>query len=107
MWKNIVESGSPKMTILWRQFPCWIIKATNTHSECVILIDFPLQQWLHERATVLRYVYTACIAFFRTRSILFSLRQNISVVQQTKHISSRMQMNKQSDRKTDTVADYF
>ena len=28
---------------------CWIHKATNTHSEDVILITFPLQQWLYER----------------------------------------------------------
>jgi len=27
----------------------------HTHSRCVILIAFPLQQWLHERALVLRY----------------------------------------------------
>jgi hypothetical protein len=32
----------------------WIIKATNTHSEYVILIAFPPQQWLHERASILR-----------------------------------------------------
>ena len=34
---------------------CWIPKATNTHPEYVILNDFPLQQWLYERALVLRY----------------------------------------------------
>jgi hypothetical protein len=28
----------------------WIPKATNTHSQCVILIAFPLQQWFCERA---------------------------------------------------------
>jgi hypothetical protein len=28
----------------------WIPKATNTHSEYVILTAFPLQQWLQERA---------------------------------------------------------
>ena len=38
---------------------CWITKATNTHSEYVILIGFPLQQWLHERASMLRYTYSA------------------------------------------------
>jgi hypothetical protein len=27
---------------------CWIPKATDTHSEYVILIVFPMQQWLHE-----------------------------------------------------------
>ena len=30
------------------------------HSEYVILIAFPLQQWLNERASVLRYTYIAC-----------------------------------------------
>jgi hypothetical protein len=29
---------------------CWIPKATDTHSECVMLIAFPRQQWLRERA---------------------------------------------------------
>ena len=28
-----------------------------THSGCVTLIAFPLQQWLHERASLLRYTY--------------------------------------------------
>ena len=32
---------------------CEINKAKNTHSEYVILIAFPLQQCLHERASVL------------------------------------------------------
>jgi hypothetical protein len=38
---------------------CWIPKATNTHSQHVILTAFPLQQWLHERASMLRYTYIA------------------------------------------------
>jgi hypothetical protein len=33
---------------------CWITKATDTHSEYVILIAFPLQHWLSERALMLR-----------------------------------------------------
>jgi hypothetical protein len=40
---------------------CLIPKATNTHSEYVIIIAFPLQQWLRERASTLRYTYIACI----------------------------------------------
>jgi len=28
-----------------------------THSGCVILIAFPLKQWLHERASMLHYTY--------------------------------------------------
>jgi len=33
----------------------WITKATNTHSQYAILNAFPLQQWLHERTSLLRY----------------------------------------------------
>ena len=40
---------------------CWILKATETHSEYVILIVFSLQQWLHESASMLRYMYITCI----------------------------------------------
>ena len=32
-------------------------KATDTHSEYVILIAFAQQQWLRERAFILRYKY--------------------------------------------------
>jgi len=38
-------------------------KATNTHSEYVILIAFALQQWLHERTLKLRYTYIDCFVF--------------------------------------------
>jgi len=45
------------MTI-WRMRIAYCIpRATNTHSEYVIFVDFPLQQWLHERTSVLRYTY--------------------------------------------------
>jgi len=33
----------------------------HTHVGCVILIVFPLQQWLHKRACMLRYTYIACL----------------------------------------------
>jgi hypothetical protein len=32
---------------------CLIPKATNTHSECVMRIDFPLIQWLRGRASLI------------------------------------------------------
>ena len=54
MWKYIVELGRPRMTI-WRMHNAyWITKATNTRSGYVIVIAIPLQQWLQERATILR-----------------------------------------------------
>jgi len=58
MWKNILERGSPQMTIWRMRFARWITKATNIHSEYVILIASPQQHWLHGRASVLRYKYT-------------------------------------------------
>jgi hypothetical protein len=38
---------------------CCITKATDTYSQYVTLIAFPLQQWLRERASVLRGKYIA------------------------------------------------
>jgi hypothetical protein len=40
---------------------CWITKATDRHSEYVILIAFRRQQWLRERASMLRYTYIVCL----------------------------------------------
>jgi hypothetical protein len=42
---------------------CRITKATDTHSEYVIRIAFPWQQWLRERASVLRHTYTVRLVF--------------------------------------------
>ena len=60
-WKNIVEPYMSQVTIWHMRITCSILKATNTHSECVILIVFPLQRLLHERASVLRYMYITCL----------------------------------------------
>jgi hypothetical protein len=57
MWENILERGRLHLTI-WRvRIACWILKATYTHTEYAILSAFPPQQWLHERVSVLRYMY--------------------------------------------------
>ena len=42
MWKNIAETDRPQKMRM--RIACWIPKATDTHSEYVILIAFPLQQ---------------------------------------------------------------
>ena len=39
-------------TIQRMRFVCWITKATDTLSEHIILITFPRQQWLCERASM-------------------------------------------------------
>ena len=41
------------------RFICWVTKATDTHSEYVILIAFPRQQWLCDRSWKLCYTYIA------------------------------------------------
>jgi hypothetical protein len=48
--------------IIWcMHFACWVTKATDTHSEYIILIAFPQQQWLRERvSTLLLYVQCLC-----------------------------------------------
>jgi hypothetical protein len=61
MWKNIVERGRPQMTIYSMRIACWIPKATNTYSGCVILIAFPQQQCFHESVSILHYTYNACL----------------------------------------------
>jgi hypothetical protein len=43
---------------------CWVNKATETHSEYVVLIAFTLQRWLNERAQMLRYTYCDCLVCF-------------------------------------------
>ena len=35
---------------------CRVTKATDKHSECVIIIALPRQQWLHERVCVTLYL---------------------------------------------------
>jgi len=55
MWKKILKSHTSLKWQIWRmRIAWWTRKATNTHSECVILIAFPIQQRLHERTSVLR-----------------------------------------------------
>ena len=68
-WKNIVEPERPQMTI-WRMLvSSWIFKATSTHSQYVILIALPLQKYLHERASMLRYMNIACLVMYLRASL--------------------------------------
>ena len=66
------------MTIWRMRIACWIPKATNTHSEYVVLIFFPLQQWLHERSP--HFLSCKYPGFFC---------QNLCLRRQPKHSRSR------------------
>ena len=59
------EPDRPQMIIRRMRIAYWIRKATNTYSQYVIFIAFPLQQWLHERASALRYTYMDCLVVTR------------------------------------------
>ena len=46
----------------------------QTHSQYVIIV-FPLQQWLHERTSMLRYMYTACLVInLNCKALKYSCR---------------------------------
>jgi hypothetical protein len=52
---------------------CWETKATDTSSECVILVAFLLQWWLHE-------MHTACVVKLKTCSFLWIEAQKLELV---------------------------
>ena len=54
------------MAVRRMRIACWIPKATDSHSECVTNIAFPLQPWLHERFSMLHY--STLPAFLGSRS---------------------------------------
>jgi hypothetical protein len=66
LWEKVEKYGTARQAtddniILGTRLACWVTKATDTHPEYAILIAFSLQPWLHERASMLRYTYTACL----------------------------------------------
>jgi hypothetical protein len=70
MWKEYGTAGqSTDDNIIRRiRIACWIIKAIQTHTEYVTLIAFPRQQWLRERASILRL----CVYFLSCFTTLSS-----------------------------------
>jgi len=64
--RKCITNHQPKRYLQYipKHIACWIPKSTNTHSEYVILIAFPLQQLLHEHIIML-YVL-ACLVLILT-----------------------------------------
>ena len=60
-WDNVERQATYNNTTQRMRITGWIPKATNTHSEYVTPIAFPLKQCLHERALMLRYTHIACL----------------------------------------------
>jgi hypothetical protein len=57
-------------------FACRITKATDTHSEYVIHIAFPQQQWLRERPPVLSYAYIDCLVINENKCAYCTIRSD-------------------------------
>jgi len=64
MWKNILEAGRSQMAIWHIRIKWWIPEARDTHSEYVIHIAFPLQQWLVENIPMLRQMHIVGLVVF-------------------------------------------
>jgi len=71
LWDNVEKYGRPGQATddNTAHVHCMLDTATNTHTSCVILNAFPLQQWLHERASMLRYTYIMCLVICFNRHI--------------------------------------
>ena len=63
-----------------------ITKTTNTHSEYVTIIAFPLQKWLDERASVLLIMNIACLVILRFKNITVQLTELLRVIKQYRDV---------------------
>jgi hypothetical protein len=68
MWKKYCgaeqATGNNMAHVLWIM-DNWSYKHTHTHTLRIRNTDFPLQQWLNESASMLRYTYFARLIPFR------------------------------------------
>jgi hypothetical protein len=65
----VAEYGRAKQAtddnVMWRmRSACGITKAADIHSEDLIVIAVPLPEWLHERTSILRYIFDICLVHF-------------------------------------------
>ena len=85
MWGNMAQPDRPQMTMWRMRIACWIPKATDTQSEYVILIAFPQNQRLHERAPGY-YVTVQCLTGHYMLSLLLHVAVKVKVkVHQSLH----------------------
>jgi hypothetical protein len=79
MWQNTYSQKCYRNIPRRMRYTCWIKKATDTHSEYVILIAFPKQQWLRERVLLLHCPYIAYLVIIHY-SIMQIWKRKISVM---------------------------
>jgi len=82
MVKNMVQPDRLHVTIQYFTWPSHSGHLRlHRHSEYVILIAFPLQQWLRERTSMLRYTYIACLRAFSFFSLNLTFYFHPQIIQ--------------------------
>ena len=95
-WENMVR----RMRIA-----CCIPKATNTHSQHAILIAFPRQKWLRERASILHsYVHClSCSILSKCDERYFYFYRNFATLQNAhSHTHTHTHTHKRAHARTQT-----
>ena len=72
--EKVCRAGQATDDNIAQRIASWIPKATNTHSQYVTLIAFPLQQRLQGRASMLRYTYIAYFVTSEVQCLNFEVR---------------------------------
>jgi hypothetical protein len=62
-----VREATDDSIIQCMRIACFITKTQDTHSEYVIPVPFPRQQWLRERVSVLRHTYIVFSLNYKVR----------------------------------------
>ena len=75
LWDNAEKCYTAGQTTddnrAWRmQIACSVPKVTNTCSEHVIILAFPLQQRLHECTSVFCHMYSPCLVWIKIQTLL-------------------------------------
>ena len=73
---GIVTQATGDNIIRHLHFSCCVTKTRDTHSEYVILVAFPLKQWLQEHLNVTLYVH--CLSCFTALPVT-SRRQKVKL----------------------------
>ena len=63
MWKNTVEQGRPQIKICCMRIACWLTMALHILPQYIVLIPFPLQQLLQERASM-GTLHAHCLSWY-------------------------------------------
>jgi hypothetical protein len=76
MWKNIVQPDRSQMTIWRMHIACWIPKATETHSQYVILIVFHGNNGYANEPQFTLYVHCLCCWSLELRIPIYRPEKN-------------------------------